>query len=101
MSDSNCTIMELHCLERARFEPQNKIGENGLHRRSGGTNSHALKTLGDFKRSLFNSRCMRGQWQRSQMRVMTPGSRASFHPLKNEQQPSSSDLAKSNDVKVE
>jgi hypothetical protein len=24
MNDSNCTIMELHCLERARFEPQNR-----------------------------------------------------------------------------
>jgi hypothetical protein len=36
---------------------------------------------------------MRGQWQRSQMRLMPPGGRASFPPLKNEQQPSSSDLA--------
>ena len=24
MSESNCTIMELHCLERARFEPRNR-----------------------------------------------------------------------------
>jgi hypothetical protein len=24
MSDSNYTIMELHCLERARFEPRNR-----------------------------------------------------------------------------
>jgi hypothetical protein len=24
MSDNNCTIMELHCLERARFEPLNR-----------------------------------------------------------------------------
>jgi hypothetical protein len=24
MSDNNCTIMELHCLERARFEPRNR-----------------------------------------------------------------------------
>ena len=24
MSENNCTIMELHCLERARFEPRNR-----------------------------------------------------------------------------
>jgi len=33
---NDCTIMELHCLERAKLDPSTE--ENGLHRRSGGTN---------------------------------------------------------------
>jgi hypothetical protein len=62
MIDSNCAMMELHYLERARSDPLNR--GKWIAQAERGTNSRALRTPGDFRRSPFNSRCIRAQWPR-------------------------------------
>ena len=87
MSETKCAMMERHCLERARCEPLNRgkwiAQAERWHELARAQNAWR------FQEKPFQRSVQAEQWS------------TSFHPLKNELPPFSSDLAKSNCLELE
>ena len=92
MRETNCAMMELHCLERARSEPLNR-----------GKWIAQAERWHELARAQNSWRFQEKPFQPSLQAdpAQTECSNSSFHPLKNESPPSSSDLAKSNYLELE
>ena len=90
MSETNCAIMELHCLERARSEPVNR-----------GKWIAQAERWHELARAQNSWRFQEKPFQPSVHAEPAECGTNSFPPLKNESLPNSSDLAKSNYLELE
>jgi len=59
MSDNDCSIKELWCLQRAKTDPTNR--GNGSPKPNAGRDSRGHSVRGDFRKGLSSRQCTRGQ----------------------------------------